>query len=249
LGIRREIDVFEEECMSRTKILVGVAAVAVGVVGAAMMTHRSTAVVLADAVKCDLSQYKPSTGLTAAIDQDLLVVTWTGQNGSEMRARYAIDSGKPVVRDLSVRKSGGQWGMLGQNLSPEFSVVSGIRRLSTQQADPLRAAGVALTPEVIEKNRWYAFWDAPLVLPDGPEMREARAQTAPRAAVDPALAGRGRGDGAAGRGPVGAGFGNGRGPARGPATTYDPGGGLAPLPWNPVRTCENRCEGSILLSR
>ena len=113
---------------------------------------------------CDLSQYKASSGLTAAIDQNVLTVAWPGQSGSEMRARYAIDSGQPLVRDLAVRKAGGQWVTLGQNLTPDYHVVSGIRRMSTQQADPLRAAGVELTPEVIAKNRWYAFWDAPLVI-------------------------------------------------------------------------------------
>ena len=42
--------------------------------------------------------------------------------------------------------------------------------MSTQQADPLKAAGVELTPEVIAKNRWYAFWDAPLVMKPGREI-------------------------------------------------------------------------------
>jgi hypothetical protein len=161
---------------------------------------------LADSLNCDLSQYKAGTGLTAAIDQNLLVVMWAGQGGTEMRARYGVDSGKPVVRDLAVRKAGGQWGILGQNLTPEFRVTSGIRRMSTQQAEPLLAAGVELTPEVITKNRWYAFWDAPLVLPDGPEMRDARAYTAPRSAPDPYAADAARGQGSAARGPVGAGF-------------------------------------------
>ena len=132
-------------------LLVGGAVAAV--TAAVMVTPRSTATLLADAVKCDLSAYKASSGLTAVIDQDLLVVTWAGQSGSEVRARYGIDSGQPVVRDLSVRKSGGQWAVLGQNLTPEYQVLSGIRRMSTQQAQPLREAGVTLTPEVIAKNR------------------------------------------------------------------------------------------------
>jgi hypothetical protein len=225
------------------------AAVALGTCSTVLLWMTSTGVVtmasgvtvLADSLTCDLSQVKASTGLTAAIDQDTLAVTWAGQNGTALRARYAIASGKPVVRDISVQKPGGQWAMLGQNLTPEFRVTSGIRRLSTQQADPLKAAGVALTPEVIAKNRWYAFWDAPLVLPDGPEMRDARSYTAPRAAPDPndtAERGRGRGQEGGGRGPVGSGFeanGAGRGapaPAagRGERTTYDPGNGVAPLP-------------------
>jgi len=44
----------------------------------------------AQGLNCDLAQYKASTGLTATIEQDALVVTWAGQGGSEVRARYAI---------------------------------------------------------------------------------------------------------------------------------------------------------------
>ena len=78
-----------------------------------------TSAAFAQGLKCDMTQYKASTGLTAAVEQDLLVVTWSAQGGSEVRARYAIDSGRPVVRDLAVRKQGGQWATLGQNLAPE----------------------------------------------------------------------------------------------------------------------------------
>src|SRR5712692_8038110 len=144
--------------------------------GIAAVVPTSTALVwmtstlLADAMTCDLAQYKSSSGLTAAMDQNVLAVAWTGQNGSEMRARYAIDGGQPIVRDLAVRRTGGQWVTLGQNLTPEYRVVSGIRRMSTQQADPLKAAGVELTPDVIARNRWYAFWDAPLVMKPGREI-------------------------------------------------------------------------------
>src|SRR2546425_1319717 len=102
----------------------------------------------ADSLSCNLSQYKSSQGLTAAIDQNLLVVSWTGQNGADLRARFAIDSGQPVIRDLTVKKSGGQLTTLGKNLTPEYHIVSGIRRLGQDQAAPLRAAGVELTPEV-----------------------------------------------------------------------------------------------------
>jgi len=124
----------------------------------------------ADTLTCDLAQYKPGAGPSASVDQNVLTVSWPGQSGSEMRTRYAIDGGQPIVRDLSVRKAGGQWVTLGQNLAPDYHVISGIRRMSTQQADPLKAAGVELTPEVIAKNRWYAFWDAPLVMKPGREI-------------------------------------------------------------------------------
>jgi hypothetical protein len=130
----------------------------------------------ADPLKCDVSQYKASASLTASVEQDQLVVSWTGQAGAELRVRFAIDRGQPIVRDLALRKAGGQWTILGQNLTAEYHVTSGVRRMSEQQAEPLRAAGVELTPDVIAKNRWYAFWDAPFVMPDGPEMQAQRAQ-------------------------------------------------------------------------
>src|SRR5688500_20371370 len=63
----------------------------------------------AQSLNCDMSQYKAASGLTAAIEQGALAVTWNGSNGSELRARYAIDNGQPNVRELAVRKSGGPW--------------------------------------------------------------------------------------------------------------------------------------------
>jgi hypothetical protein len=94
--------------------------------------------------------------------------------------RYAIVAGQPLVRDLAVRKSDAPWVLLGERLKPEYHVVSGVRRMSTQQADPLRAAGVELTPEVIANNRWYAFWDAPLFIRE-PTAPPDRGQSAPPA--------------------------------------------------------------------
>jgi hypothetical protein len=116
-------------------------------------------------LNCDMTQYKASTGLTAAIDQDALVVTWAGQGGSEVRARYAIQNGQPTVRELAVHKQGGQWSTLGQNLVPEYHVVSGVRRMSSDHVGAFPAAGIPLTPEIIAKNRWFAFHDAPLEIP------------------------------------------------------------------------------------
>jgi len=142
----------------------------------ALLTLLSASRSVADPLKCDVAQYKASPGLTANIEQDLIVVAWTGQGGAELRARYAIDAGQPVIRDLAIRKAGSQWTILGQNLTAEYHVTTGVRRMSEQQAEPLRAAGVELTAQVIEKNRWYAFWDAPLVMPDGPELQGQRAR-------------------------------------------------------------------------
>ena len=43
--------------------------------------------------------------------------------------------------------------VLGRDLTPEFEVTSGVRRLSEQQASPLRALKVEITPEVIETRK------------------------------------------------------------------------------------------------
>src|SRR5712691_5672696 len=182
--------------LKRSIVAAGLAAVAAV---AALVPPSSTSslspipVLFADSLNCNLSQYKAVQGLTAAVEQDLLVVSWTGQNGADLRARYGIDSGQPVIRDLTVKKPGGQWTTLGKNLTPEYHVVSGIRRMADDQANPLKAAGIELTPEVINKNRWYAFWDAPLVMPGSQELQD-------EAAWARARQGAGNGGGRGGRG-------------------------------------------------
>jgi hypothetical protein len=42
--------------------------------------------------------------------------------------------------------------------------MSGLRRMSNQQMQPLRGLGVELTSEIVDKYRWDPFWDAPLDL-------------------------------------------------------------------------------------
>src|SRR5205823_2025535 len=157
--------------LQRSILCAGVATAA----AAAFVIPASTSRLSADSLNCNLSQYKGGAGLTAATEQDTLVVSWAGQNGADLRARYAIDAGQPLVRDLAIKKAGGQWTTLGKNLTPEYHVVSGIRRMADDQANPLKAAGIELTEDVINKNRWYAFWDAPLVMPGSQEMKDEAA--------------------------------------------------------------------------
>src|SRR5262245_33520237 len=120
---------------------------------------------------CDLTDYRSAEGLTASVDRDLLVVAWAAERGTEIRTRLAIDKGQPLVRDLAVRRGTAPWTTLGSDLVPEYRATTGVRRMTEQQAQPLRDAGVQVTPDVIDKNRWYAFWDAPLYIHDGPERR------------------------------------------------------------------------------
>ena len=117
-------------------------------------------------LNCNLTQYKPSAGLTSTLDGSVLTFSWNGQGTSQLRARFAIDGGTPTVRDLAVRRGGsGEWAILGQNLTPEYQVATGIRRMSNDQANALSSLGIDVTQEVIDKNRWYAFWDAPFSIP------------------------------------------------------------------------------------
>ena len=133
------------------------------VIGGRVSTQEGAPTGGSPALSCDMQQYKAATGLTAAMQGGVLTVQWTGSDGAEVRTRYAIDDGQPVVRDLAVRKAGGQWGTLGENLKPEYRVVSGIRRFSSQQGGPLQGLG-QLTPERAEKEKWYAYRDAPLYI-------------------------------------------------------------------------------------
>ena len=137
-------------------------------IGAALLLFGFGATgAFADPLACDLSKYKAITGLTATAEmaEGTLVVQWAGEAGTDLRARYAIDSAMPVVRELAVRKRGGQWVVLGTNLTPEYQVVSARRRVSNQQLDRARSNGVVITPEYIDREAWYAFWDAPMVIP------------------------------------------------------------------------------------
>ena len=125
----------------------------------------------ANTIPCSLHDYRPQGGLSAVLKDDALIVTWDGERGSELRARYTIAGGQPLMRDLAVAKSGTGWAVIGENLKPEYHVVTGVRRMTRQQAQPLQAAGIEVTPEVIAKHRWYAFWDAPLYIPPKPTNR------------------------------------------------------------------------------
>src|SRR5688572_26696096 len=114
-------------------------------------------------LQCDMQAYKAATGLNAVLQGNSLVVSWAGQDSTELRARYGIEGGTPVVRELAVRGQGAQWVTLGENLRPEYHVVSGIRRFSGQQGQPLTGIG-QLTPERMEKEKWFVYRDAPLLV-------------------------------------------------------------------------------------
>jgi hypothetical protein len=118
----------------------------------------------ADRLSCDLAQYKTTRGLIASVAEDTLVVTWDGDRDVELRARFAIDNGIPTIREVAARPKGGQWKVVIANAAPEFRVVSGRRRITDQQLQPLRRLKIPITEEVIQREQWQAFWDAPLYI-------------------------------------------------------------------------------------
>lgn len=115
-----------------------------------------------------MTRYKGLDGLRAEVVGDAVRLTWNGERNQELRASFTIENQTPVIRELAARKQGGAWVVLGTNLTPEYEVTSGKRRLSEQQMKPLRDLGIALTPEVVEREKWNAFWDAPLMIPGKP---------------------------------------------------------------------------------
>src|SRR5207247_1554919 len=94
-----------------------------------------------------------------------VALTWDGDTNQEVRLRLGSNAGAPIVREISIRTKGGAWATLVKDAKPDFRIATGLRRMTNQQLDPLAGAGVAITPEIVERDKWEAFWDAPLNLP------------------------------------------------------------------------------------
>ncbi len=119
---------------------------------------------------CDLSQFKPSGGIGASLAKDgSLALIWVGQPGQELRLLLSRAQATPVI-NLAIRRRGGAWVPVAQNATPEFRVASGVRRITQQQIRPLNKLKIPITPEVVDKEKWNAFWDAPLFI-EGSEVK------------------------------------------------------------------------------
>ena len=129
----------------------------------------ATSVSGAQTLNCDLRDYKSVDGVKAEMSRGLVGLTWEGEAGQELRAQFALRDGQPLVQELAARKSGGQWVVLGKELTPQFEVTTGRRRISSTEMDILKAQHTD-TPENIEQYKWTVFWDAPLVVPGGKRM-------------------------------------------------------------------------------
>lgn len=132
-----------------------------------------------DPLHCNMEQYRAQPGLTALVSEEALTLTWNGDPGSEMRMRLVIDQGTPTIRELAVRQSGRSWQVLAEGLTPEFRIVSGVRRVTQQQTEPLVEMGLELTEEILDQIKWDAFWDAPLYISDEPPLSHTSSIPAP----------------------------------------------------------------------
>src|SRR5262245_62639147 len=109
----------------------------------------STAAASAQVLQCNLSGFTPTTGIAASMTPDTLTVTWDGDQGQEARLRFGIVNGTPTIRDVAVRTKNGAWKIAGSNMTPDFRVVAGLRRVTEQQLQPLRGLKVDITPEIV----------------------------------------------------------------------------------------------------
>ena len=120
-------------------------------------------------LNCNLDGYKPLEGLRAEIHEGVVEINWHGEGDQQMRAEFTIRHGQPVAHELAASAHGAKWVVLGRDLTPEFQVTSGIRRLAHTQAETLRSLhGGVLTPDLIDREKWNVFWDAPLSVPGNP---------------------------------------------------------------------------------
>jgi hypothetical protein len=148
----------------------------------AVATYLSGPQVLAatSPLNCSLSGYQGVAGLNATVSGDLLTVTWDGDRNQELRLRFANDNGTPTIAELAARKKGSAWGTLASNVTPEYRIASGRRRMDGEAKEGLRENGITeITPEVFEKYQWDPFWDAPLYVPGG-EANDTRTVGLPR---------------------------------------------------------------------
>jgi hypothetical protein len=123
-------------------------------------------VAIAESLDCSLKGYNPVEGMKAEAGPDAVTLTWSGEAGQQLRAQFSIRDGQPVVKELAARAGSGPWTVLGKNLSPDFQVTTGRRRISNTQRELLKVQGND-SPEQENIRKWNTFWDAPLQVPGG----------------------------------------------------------------------------------
>src|SRR5436190_21859978 len=73
----------------------------------------------ADPLNCNLSAYRSVPGLNAAVTGNSLVVTWEGEQSTELRLRFGIEGGVPTIQELAIHPKGGAWRTLANAIRPD----------------------------------------------------------------------------------------------------------------------------------
>jgi hypothetical protein len=118
---------------------------------------------------CNMQDYKSIDGVKAEASHNSIELTWQGEAGAELRAQFTLRNGQPLVQELAAKKGAGPWIVLGKDLTPQFEVTTGKRRISSTELDILKKLKQD-TPENEEKYKWFVFWDAPLSIPGAQRM-------------------------------------------------------------------------------
>jgi hypothetical protein len=118
----------------------------------------------AQSVTCNMQAYKPVDGIKITAGKSAVALAWPGEKGQQLRARFALRNGQPLIEELAAQKPGGVWIVLGKDLTPDFQVTTGKRRISITELTILKKLGLD-TPENQNRYKWNVFWDAPLVIP------------------------------------------------------------------------------------
>ncbi len=132
----------------------------IAVLGLALTTGMGAA----QGLDCNMQAYKAVDGVAAVFDHKSVTLTWTGESDQQLRAQFTLRDGQPMVEELAARKPGGAWVILGKDLTPQFEVTTGRRRMSKTEKDILVRLNQD-TPENEEIYKWNVFWDAPLAVP------------------------------------------------------------------------------------
>src|SRR5580692_2615932 len=90
-----------------------------------------SSVAAAQTFHCDLHNYKQLDGIKLEARPNALTLTWQGESKQQLRAQFALRNGQPIVQELAARYNGGPWSILGSNLTPDFQVTTGKRRMGS----------------------------------------------------------------------------------------------------------------------
>jgi hypothetical protein len=166
------VTAFEEGGLMRDRFSALTACVAAGVLAAAQLDRgRWSAIAWSGSpAGCAMAGYTPIPGINATAERSGVSIVWDGDKDQEARLRLTLNGGVPTIQELAVRPRGSRdraWTTLLTGATPDFRVVSGLRRITNQQLDPLAGIGVNITKDVIDRWKWEAFWDAPLNIPGG----------------------------------------------------------------------------------